>query len=562
MHSSFRNILLLATAAVIHAPAFAQVERNLPPGVETRASDPIAPDAAPASEDATPFGFNLARIVVLGPADTVVAEPTVAVDVSRVARLNTTEGQALLAPYIGKPMSRLLIAQIEADIARFYRAKGYPFVSLSTPEQEVTTGTLNVRVVEFTAGAIDSQSGRTSADYIVRSLRQKTGEPIDATALEQDLDWLNRNPFRRVEAVFAPGAQTGASNLSLLLNESKPWRVYAGAANSGSSSERERLFAGFQVAPLSILPDATLSYQFTGSTDIFDTSRPNYVSHAGILNLVMAPRNALEATFNHVRIRQDVYPFSVDQKIVEGVVGWRQAVDALGDMRVGVELRNSRRKLFFFGIPVDDVSADVRQFYIGLEKATASSNGRTNLSVTLHASPGGIGTDNSDGAFRYHTGGRVTDSTYAYVNAFYSQSSRLGSAYLNTEIIGQYATGPLPDSEQMGLGGPSLIRGYGLEDGGYDSGVVVRHTLFGQGILLGKAKSIATTVQPYLFADSGYGKTRRVDEEEVLAAIGGGFNLQVDRLFNATLEGAYALADGPYTQAEDWRLNFSVTFSY
>jgi len=40
------------------------------------------------------------------------------------------------------------------------------------------------------------------AAYVRRQIRTRPGEAIDATALSQDLDWLNRLPSRTVTPTF------------------------------------------------------------------------------------------------------------------------------------------------------------------------------------------------------------------------------------------------------------------------------------------------------------------------------------------------------------------------
>ena len=71
------------------------------------------------------------------------------VDTQRVALIDDDAFRQTLADYLGKPVSLRLIAEIEAETANWFRAKGMPFVSIFAPEQEITGGVLQFRVTEF-----------------------------------------------------------------------------------------------------------------------------------------------------------------------------------------------------------------------------------------------------------------------------------------------------------------------------------------------------------------------------------------------------------------------------
>lgn len=76
------------------------------------------------------------------------------------------------------------------------------------------------------------------------SLRRRAHE-IDSRLLSEDLSWLNRNPFRTLEAVFAPGAVPAETDLDLRVTEIQPWEVFAGYTNTGSrATGRDRIFVG------------------------------------------------------------------------------------------------------------------------------------------------------------------------------------------------------------------------------------------------------------------------------------------------------------------------------
>ena len=283
--------LVAIPRAVPPAVGFAQaIERNLPPAPKQHEPTIATPKLAPADQDATPIGPALSGIVVLGGSDAVVASPRAGVDVSRAPRL--ADDVPALARFLGRPLSRKLISEIEAEIARHYRQAGFPFVNLTTPEQDITAGVLQVRALEFRLGSKSAPgAGDRTAAYILSRVRVSAGQPIDVGLLAQDLDWLGRYPYRRTEAQFSPGGSTGLTDLALQTTTTKPWSAYLGYANSGSPlTGTDRWFAGVQTA-VPGLRDAVASYQYTGSGDaVFDDDQvfhsaiaPSYVSDAGRL---------------------------------------------------------------------------------------------------------------------------------------------------------------------------------------------------------------------------------------------------------------------------------------
>ena len=297
-------------AAAPYALAQTAVERNLPPAPVPSAAPIVTPDVVPASQDATPLGVNLRAIVLLGATDSVLPDTSVAngVNPTKVPMLDRPQTRSTLARFIGRPLSRKLIAEIQEEIARQSRAIERPFVSMSTPEQEVTGGVLQIRVTEFKAGKVSASGVEgTAAETVTRGVRLKPGQWIDSGILAEDLDWLNRNPFRQVSALFSPASADFASDVALTTELRRPYRVFAGWANSGSESTGlGRTFVG-GVATVPGLRDAYVSYQLTGSNDFWKegssyfNSEPRYVAQGVRLYIPTLPRQNIELTLSDAK---------------------------------------------------------------------------------------------------------------------------------------------------------------------------------------------------------------------------------------------------------------------
>ena len=525
-------LTVLSQAPQAHGQA---IERHLPPGQVEQAQPLLAPNAIPTDQDDRPIGPSLTGLVLLDPRDPVRTDQVAGLDTAHVHRLDAVRPRAALAQFIGKPLSHKLIAEIEATIARYYRLQGYPFVSVSTPPQVIGGGVLQVRVVEFHAGqiAVSGVSGPI-AQRIRRDVTLQPDQPIDAQQLSTDLDWLNRYPFRHTEAVFSPGDALGRTNLDLQTTQGKPWQVYAGYANSGSPSTGwDRYFLGGQVGGL-LGPGSLASYQFTASADFFDnngdafgdTSHPRYLSHGVRASIPTGARQEFELTFDHVETNVFSDPFLVRQQTDEASLGYRTAIDNFvrfpGDVFGGLELKTERRATYFFGVDALDHSINIYQAYIGYADAWSDAGGHNALNIVIHGSPGGLDHQNSDAAFDLFSGGRVTSGQYVYVTADFTRTTRLPNHWnLVDTLIGQYAGEALPDTEQSGVGGEDLVRGYTLDDGSYDTAIISRNEIRTPAFpLLGLGHIASDQVSPYGFFDIAYGSSRVVKTDVTPASTG------------------------------------------
>ena len=326
-----------------------------------------------------PLAPALQAVVLLGEQSAPLSDEGVAagVDANRLTDIDTSRLRRALSPFLGRPLSRQLISLIEAAIVREYRGQGRPFVEVSTPEQEITRGVLQVRVVQFRLGAVAVQGGAPGeAQRIERSLRLTPGQPIDAEKLGQDLDWLARYPFRTIQPALSPGAAFGQTNLTLTEARQRPWRVYAGYANSGApATSSDRIFIGGEIGGL-LVPDSVLAVQITGAPDFwyangkpFGRAHPAYESAAARYTLPLAPRQEVEISVNALQTNQAIEAFEERQNVTEISLGYRGALSNLlplpGDVLAGVEAKRQSRHTFFGDVQVLGATADAFQVYVG-----------------------------------------------------------------------------------------------------------------------------------------------------------------------------------------------------
>jgi len=570
----------VALTAVPNAFAQTAVERNLPPAPVASAAPIVEPNAIPTSQDATPLGANLRSIVLLGAKDSTLSGANVGngVQLAKVSMLDDKKTRTALARFIGQPLSRKLIAEIQAEIALQARRVNRPFVSMSTPEQEITGGVLQIRVTEFRAGKIGT-SGVTIGDSaeLTGGVRLQPGQPIDSSILSEDLDWLNRNPFRSVGALFSPASTEGATDLTLSVEQRNTYRFYAGWANTGSSSTGlSRSYIGM-VSALPGLRDSYVSYQLTGSRDFWKdgssylSSTARYVSQGMRVYIPTYARQNIELTLSDSLTNQVVNAdFTVRQRTTEATLGYRMALSGMGlpagsgDILFGIEGKRQHRVVYFGGENALDLSADAWQGLVGWSKGWQGVGSQASAAVNLHTSPGGVSDRSSGERLQELTNGRVNSDKYSYLTIDLSHAARLPRGYaITNQVSGQYASKVLPLSAQIGLGGDSLVRGYTPDDGSFDAGLVIRNELrMPTFALLKGAGGLNDQIAPYLFVDAGHGRDLQLKTSSSLASAGIGADYSLGKHISAGINSAWALKDGPRTERGDWRVQARATITF
>lgn len=563
-------------------PAFAQstaVERNLPEAPRTTGGE-IRIDASSAgSTDETPFGVSLAGVTLIGVEGAPPLRPSPGISVEGLADADPAALSARLSPFVGQPLSHALIGRIQSAVAGTWRDAGYPFMSVTVPPQEITSGVLTLRVVEFVAGAITTDAGsRVRHDRLTRQIRQQPGERIDAAQLSEDLAWLNRNPFRNVGAVFAPGDTRGASDITLTVTEDKPFSVYAGWDNSGNpATGRDRFYVGGGVW-LPMLNDATMAVRYTRSRemwstgDIFslDPARPGYLSAAGRIDLPTLPRQAISIAPNYVLTNEFVSgtPFSFENETFELPIFYRAAVSTLlprqnlGEIYFGIEPKWLRRQTRFAGIGVGAAEAGLTNLVLGWTHEFADSHGRTTIDLRIKANPGGLVGNNSAAAWSAFTGGRVSDHTYVHAGIDVARTTMLPRGFMwSSAFSGQIAGQALPDTERLGLGGHDRVRGY-ASGIAVDSGFFWRNELRLPAFGLFTKAGIPDQLSPFGFVDLGHGRDIASGASTSLAGAGLGVDYRFGNHAVANLTAATALRASDDTRAGDWSVNASLRITY
>jgi len=189
--------------------------------------------------------------------------------------------QMVQTRFLGKIITENTIRDLQDAVILYCRAHGKLLVDVILPEQNIDNGALQMWLLEGKVGkvTVKNEGHKWFQDQFIKSgVRLRPAEPLDADALNKDLDWLNTNPFRQVEINFKPGEKLELSDVELTVNDRIPFRPYVGYEDSGTQfAGPDRFVTGFNWGNALWL-DHQLNYQYTTDTD-FDLVKAHSMSH-------------------------------------------------------------------------------------------------------------------------------------------------------------------------------------------------------------------------------------------------------------------------------------------
>jgi hemolysin activation/secretion protein len=404
------------------------------------------------------------------------------VDATAVPLAHVPTVAAYLEQALGRPASLATLQRMADGISRLLREQGKPFVSVWVPPQDLTDGVVRLVVrPALTEGPVQVVGATyfNPRSYLAW-IRQEPGTVPDARLLQEDIDWINRNPFRNATLAAEPGSAPDTTRLTLRVRERRPFRIFAGVDNTGTrTTDAERVFAGLNWGNAFGRADQ-LSYQYRADP----ASRRN-VTHSGSYVTDLPWRHSLALSAAWSRTTPDLGP-AFDQTGTSWQVGTRylvplpqgamQGATIRQDVSVGLDFKYSDNNLDFAAIPVTQNRTHVAQLTLAYSLTREAADSSTHLSPQLVVSPGRLTKYNDRAAF---DGSRTgAPARYAYVRLDGDHSQRL-PADLRWDVRAslQYSAVPLLGSEQVAGTGAYAVRGY-PESGAYgDSGVQLSNEL-------------------------------------------------------------------------------------
>lgn len=155
--------------------------------------------------------------------------------------LPASERERLLKPYVGQCLGVSQLNDLLKAITDYYLGKGRVTSRAYLPQQDLSTGHLQVLVVEGKLEALRSAEGSTVTEReLAMAFPGKVGEALNLREIEQLVDQLNRLPSKQAQMELTPGSQVGGSDVVVKNTAQKPWRASLSRNNDGQKSTGEQ----------------------------------------------------------------------------------------------------------------------------------------------------------------------------------------------------------------------------------------------------------------------------------------------------------------------------------
>lgn len=469
-----------------------------------------------------------------------------------------------LSSFLNAEITYADITAIRKQVYTAYRKKGFPVVDVSIPEQEITGGSLTLTVTEGVFGNIQIEGGRyLNSAAKLKQIRQHPGERINAMTLQEDIDWLNRDPFASADLILSPGEQFGESDLSLVLSDGFPAYGYLGYENTGNeATDLDRYFIGGSWGNVFNLGHQ-VSYQYTTSGNVDELS-----IHSADYTIRLPWRDEL--------ILSGIYSESManieDNLIAEKGESWYAGIryrtflpefrEITQSATFGFDFKRTNNDLEFGGTTVEDSKFDIVQWLVRYNASAIDKFGVTEVASTVFYSPGNLTSNNKDGIV-------TAEADYIYGFFELNRVTYFPQGFLlNSTFSGQLSDSRLFVSEQFGLGGFNTVRGYDYREVNGDEGYLVnlelRSSTLDSYSLLPKLKHNAQ-IQFLAFWDFGYSRIKDPDLFEVadvyVASYGLGLRATVTDYVQASVDYGWQLRDID-SAAGDGRFHINVTMIF
>jgi len=544
-------------------------------GLEKLATDPSA--AKPGADDAGDEAVlvpSLRGLVLVTSQDQVNAAPIKFAEPKVELRGETipAEVAAELESYLGKPVSLSLLNQITKAIVRVYRENDQPVVDAYLPEQNITGGVVQLVVVEGKRGDVRVEGAKYSnPDYLARQITIGPGEPLLASVIDRDLNWLNDHPFRRVNLIYEPGDTDGMTDLVLQTQDLNPIRLQTGIANTGLdvTGENEVHFGATWGRVFGT--EHLAAYQY--STDIeFD----KIDAHSLYYRAPLPWRHRIDVLAAYVTtdtsssFAGDLLGVGGESSLVSAdyvmpltpILGFKRI-----DFKLGADFKSTNSDIEFGGDNVFAETAAVLQGRATLEGERPDGWGSTGVALTLAVSPGDLIGNNDDESFDTLRAGASAD--YITGQATLERTNKLPFGWtFATTGTGQWSNSRLISTEQLLAGGYRTVRGFDENLIRGDLGWVSSAELLAPAFpVLGKfGLDVNDNLQPILFFDAAWLKS--VDEmvgeeDQKLSSAGLEFHYRVGKNWSMRAGYGWQLNEEGVSDVEgSGKFHFGATLLY
>ncbi|ASV35984.1 ShlB family hemolysin secretion/activation protein [Pseudomonas sp. NS1(2017)] len=391
--------------------------------------------------------------------------------------LSAADRARLLKPYIGQCLGVAQLNELLKVITDYYIAKGRVTSRAYLPQQDLSSGHLQVLVVEGKLEALKGAEGSSVTDReLAMAFPGKVGEALNLREVEQLVDQLRRLPSKQAQMELTPGSQIGGSEVVVKNVPQKPWRASLSRNNDGQKSTGEQQWgAGLEWdSPLGLADqlilrgghDAISDHQKTSKSSMFYYNLP-----WGWWNFSYSYSESEYRTFGRV----DDFKFKQNGDSQNHQLRAERVIhrDDVSKTSVNVGLTHLRTNNYVLDARLPTSSNRLSEFQVGLTHGRRIGSAFVNLDV---------GMQNGIGAFDAQSNRQERDAqgnltatpryrkytaTMSYLQPFTLWGESLSFSSLAT---GQRSEDVLYSPQRMSLGGSYSVRGFKDQQLNGDSG--------------------------------------------------------------------------------------------
>lgn len=429
------------------------------------------------------------------------------------------------------PVSDETMTAIRKQIENCFSSHGHPFVAISTPDQEISSGVVQFVVQESRLEEIKvSGTSWTSPALMKKTLRLKENQPIDQFMVFRALNVINRNPFHSVTAVYEPGNESMTTSLDLVVQDRRPFACYFGADDTGIKYIGEpRLFAGASWGNAFWL-NHILTFQYTASVDFheFQAFTVQYIAplfNGNLLNIY----GGYSSVYPEITDISSSHGYSV-QASARYLVPFAVRERNSQELVFGADFKRTNNVVQFVPIGWDPIAQGVNltQAMLGYNWYFQEKGQMAQVRLEGFGSPGSFLPDQSNADYNELRAG--AKHRWFYLRALTKWEKKWSSGWSTfASASGQYATNNLLPSEQFGLGGWDSVRGY--RERQLDKESAVAGTVELRTPSLSLKNGYDDLVYGLIFLDGGWGMNRTAlgtwDRYDAIAGAGPGIRINI-----------------------------------
>lgn len=159
--------------------------------------------------------------------------------ISGALHLSETARQHIGDEYHGRCLNVVDIEKILGTITKDYIDRGYVTTRAYLPAQDLSTGILEILVIEGVVETIMIKDGDTHSISVRNVFPSSQGDLLNLRDLEQGIDQINRLASNNAQLDIQPGETAGASQVIVYNQPSSRFHYYLSTDNQGSKSTGE-----------------------------------------------------------------------------------------------------------------------------------------------------------------------------------------------------------------------------------------------------------------------------------------------------------------------------------